>query len=160
MNTTNTSRSTTAITTRTYNVFAMAGYTIFLYDGGSDDHNIHLRSHVILREATTARSIRDFHGEVIRPILFQQDWILLEVRGVEEPEKRVCLAARYRKLGGIAGYLVRAARLVLRTCCLLSPNDVRPPLPPSYLRPFCYKLQLRRVVTEDTISSFAAVSQK
>ncbi|KAL1937026.1 hypothetical protein VTO73DRAFT_15598 [Trametes versicolor] len=140
-----------------YQVFALEQYTVFVYDGGSQDRRVYPGSHVLLHESTLARSLAPFHGCIMWPIKFQTDWVVFEVRSDEEPQRRLCLAVRYRRLGGWSRWAAWVVRGLLWTFCLLPRNSFSFPVAAKYSTPHSYELQLRRAPANSTVSSVQSV---
>lgn len=132
----------TAATAPTYQIFAQEQYTVFVYDGGRNDRRVYLGQELILHESTLARTLNPFHGRVTRALRFQEEWVILEVCGIRNPLRKLCLAVRYRQLGGWIRYGARAVRGFLWTFCSLSPNNFSIRVPTHYQLPYSYELQL------------------
>lgn len=108
-----------------YYVFAQTSYTMFVYDGGKDDHQVHLHSDVrLFNPFPLSRSIA-FTAHVDRIIQYQRDFIILATIPRHLPHAVVLLAVRYEKLGGVSGYISHAIAKVLTFTGYIYPNNFR-----------------------------------
>ncbi len=106
-----------------YYVFAQTSYTMFVYDGGKDDHQVHLHSDVrLFNPFPLSRSIA-FTAHVDRIVQYQRDFIILATIPRHLPHTVVLLAVRYEKLGGVSGYISHAIAKVLTFTGYIYPNN-------------------------------------
>ncbi|KAI0634062.1 hypothetical protein C8Q77DRAFT_1055691, partial [Trametes polyzona] len=145
---------------REYEVYALAGYSVFVYDGGIIDGNpVFMHGAALLKDTTRTPCVHRFLGRVTRVLDYQEDWVVVEITR-NLPRQRVAMAVRYRKLGGWYGNWIRMVRRIRRVFGLLSPNSYHVALPSYFLQPFSYDVRLRTQPSHTTISSFDSVSPK
>lgn len=95
-------------------VFALEEYSMLLYDGGPDDCDMYLYSHIRLFKPFPAEQAIGFVGYINCIVQYQQDFTVLAVLPQHCLGQQVLLAVCYCKLGGgISGYL---ATIVAKLC--------------------------------------------
>lgn len=75
-----------------YYVFATEGYTMLVYDGGRDDHQVYLHSHVRLFNPFPYDRPIGFTAYVHRIVQYQQNFVVLSVVPKHLPHHEVLLA--------------------------------------------------------------------
>lgn len=106
-----------------YYVFAMEGYTMLLYDGGRDDHQVYIHSHIRLFNPFPSSRPIGFTGYVDRIVQYQQHFAVLAIIPEHLPQCVVLMGVRYQKLGGLYGYLALTFSKVLDIVGHLPPDS-------------------------------------
>lgn len=126
-----------------YNVFAMENYTMLVYDGGEEDHMVYINSHIRLFKLFPAEQAIGFVAHVERIVEYQTDFVVLAITPRNVPDSHVLLAVRYRKLGGLLGYVAPIVAALLSITGHLHPNSTRTTPIPDVLPPLSSALQAR-----------------
>ncbi|KAI0349169.1 hypothetical protein OH77DRAFT_1471155 [Trametes cingulata] len=98
---------------RAYPVYFTPAYTMFVYDGGQDDHQVPFYTTICIYGTYRLEWSVGFYGYATRVVEYQESFAVLGFTLADHPTHEVLLAVRYHKLGGVLGYAVRAWRKAL-----------------------------------------------
>ncbi|KAI9068747.1 hypothetical protein FKP32DRAFT_1548358, partial [Trametes sanguinea] len=120
----------------TYQLYARAGYTTFLYDSSLTHPPLYIGARIHVQSATLQHCLTPQTVHVERIILWQKDWAVLEVCRLSNPAIQFGITVRYPTFGGWQGRWICILRRMHKLFGTLSPNDNHCEVPPDWKLPF------------------------